>query len=143
MKVNQKFIESLWFKGGWLLETINDKTYHVINNPKYCQLFWMQFWKEILCEKFKNQNNITFLSNGDITAKVIIDRDTGNLLSSPAGWSAIYYYGEYRITEPPLQVNVDSFVILVLYLIFVTIFTIILIFISTTNRVVKKTVEFI
>lgn len=83
MKVNQDFIDSLWFKGGWNLETINDKTYHVIHNPVYCKLFWTQYWKEVLVVKFKNQSNIDRIHEGDLTTKVIIDADTGNVLAAP------------------------------------------------------------
>lgn len=143
MKVDQKFIDSLWFRGGWQLETINNKTYNVINNRNYCRLFWMQFWKDILSEKFRNQNNITQLSDGDLSAKVIIDRDTGNLLSSPAGWSTVYYYGDYNFTEPPLSINANAFLIFILYLIFMFFVTIIIILFSTKNTVTKKTVEFL
>lgn len=123
MKVSKEFMDALWFKGGWQLETINDKSYNVINNPVYCKLFWIQYWKEILAEKFRSQSHVTRIENGDLTSKVIIDPNTNNLLSAPSGWSTIYYYGSLKYDDnslkPTFSIDVDYKKVLIFYFIFI------------------------
>lgn len=116
MQITQNFLDSLPFQGGFELETIEDNTFLVIKNQKYCKLFWMHFWKEILQPKFAAQTNITRLSDGDITIKVIIDKETGNLLGTPAAWNTIFYYGNYEITNPPFRIPLGGIWVLVIYI---------------------------
>jgi hypothetical protein len=93
MNVNQDFLDNLGFKGGWNVETINNKTFYTITNPTYCQIFWLRYWYEIGYRDFGNQNFITQLKDGILTHKVILDPNNGNLLQTPLGWSLISYLG--------------------------------------------------
>lgn len=120
-------MDSLWFRGGFELETINNYTFLVIKNERYCRLFWMQYWKDVLNNKFKSQTNITTLSDGELRTKVIIDRANGNLLSTPAAWNTIFYYGSFVATEiPPFSINLSGNTIILIYIVFVVIFAVIL-----------------
>jgi len=121
MKIDQNYIDNLWFRGGWQLETINDKTYYVINNPIYCQLFWLQLWHDVLAEKFKNQRNIKRLQNGDLSSKVILDVRNGKILQMPSGWANINYTGSKSILEnyPPFSINVTGANLLVTYIVII------------------------
>lgn len=143
MKVSKEFMDALWFKGGWQLETINDKSYNVINNPVYCKLFWIQYWKKILAEKFRSQNHLTRIENGDLTSKVIIDPNTNNLLSAPSGWSTIYYYGSLKYDDnslkPTFSIDVDYKKVLIFYFIFIISIAILV----QTLPIDKKIVNFI
>jgi hypothetical protein len=143
MKVTQEFIDNLGFRGGWKLETINAKTYLVLNDPTYCHVFWMTYWKDVLSVSFRNQQHITFLANGQLRTKVIIDRDTGNLLATPAGWSAIEYFGNFQLRNtPPLTLNINASFIIISYFVFAIIFIAIVILIPN-NRKNTRILEFI
>lgn len=144
MKVTKKFLDNLWFKGGWQLETINDKSYNTITNPVYCKLFWTQYWKDILAEKFSKQNHITEIENGDLTSKVIIDPNTNNILSAPRGWANIYYGGSLNAMKddnlkPTFSNNFDYKKVLIFYFVFI----IVVIILVTVLPVDKKIVNLV
>lgn len=123
MKVSQEFINNLWFKGGWHLETINNHTFSVINNQLFCRLFWMQYWLEILWPAFKNQTHITYVHDVDLTTKVIVDNTNGNLLSAPPSFVNIYYYGTFfkDDVKEPLFMLQNPTLFIVIFIIFIII----------------------
>ncbi|AJD20116.1 PIF-6 [Tipula oleracea nudivirus] len=137
MKISQEFINNLWFKGGWQLETINEQTFSTISNPILCRLFWLQYWKEILLPAFQNQKHIKILDEVDLTTKVIVDTVNGNLLSTPPSWVNIFYYGDYikeDIREPLFLVNNNTLTITIFIIIVIIIINVIVLFIPSKNQ---------
>ena len=118
MKIDQAFLDSLSFRGGWRLETIGDKTFYTIVNPIYCQIFWLQYWYQIGYKHFANQSFIVQLRDGNFTEKVVLDSSNGDLVMAPAGWEMISYLGNFDFSSnPPLQYNVNITFVFVIYLI--------------------------
>lgn len=125
MRVDQAFLDNLGFKGGWRVETINNKTYYTIVNPTYCQIFWFRYWYEIGYKSFANQTFITQLKDGIITHKVIIDPQNGNIIQTPLAWTLVSYLGSNEfLPHGILQTDIPGSYILILYLIIMGILTI-------------------
>lgn len=125
MRITQEFIENLSFKGGWKIETINNKSFYVLTDANYCQIFWLQYWYTIGIDAFRSQTFLTFLNDGDITSKVILDPTTGDLLMGPQSWNLIYYLGtQTDVPEPPIIFYISPFVIIFFYVLFSLIITI-------------------
>jgi len=119
MKITQKFIDELSFKGGWKIETFNKKSFYVLTDPNYCQIFWLEYWHSIGAKSFANQNHVTFLNDGDVKAKVILDPITGDILMAPQSWNLIFYLGNNDMsTKPPIIFYVNHFVIIWCYVLF-------------------------
>jgi hypothetical protein len=142
MKISQDFVNNLWFKGGWQLETVNEQTFTTLSNPVLCRLFWMQYWLEVLLPAFQNQTHIKVLHDLDITTKVIIDTVNGKLLSAPPSWVNIFYYGNYfkDIKEPLFLVQNSTFAITIFIIFIIVALNLVVLFISDKNQ---KLVEFI
>lgn len=127
MKVTQEFLDNLGFRGGWNLETINDKTYYTIVNPIYCQIFWFRYWHDIGSVNFANQNFIVQLQDGIMTHKVVLDPNSGDLLHTPLAWTMISYLGGMDFKpEPIFNTSFSSLTVLIVY--FIVIVVIMLIF---------------
>lgn len=118
MRVTQKFIDELSFKGGWKIETLNTKSFYVLTDPVYCQVFWIQYWNSIGVKAFSSQRHITFLNSGDLRTKVILDPTNGDLLMGPESWNLIYYLGNIQETKQPIIFYVSPVVIITIYIIF-------------------------
>lgn len=134
MKITQDFINNLWFSGGWELETINEQTFSTLSNPVFCKLFWMQYWQEVLLPAFKQQTHITYIHDADLTAKVIIDNNNGNLLSAPPSFVNVYYYGTYfknDIREPLFISTNPTFAIVFIVIFIIIAINVIAFFIKT------------
>jgi hypothetical protein len=126
MQVDQNFIDNLGFRGGWSLETINNKNFYTIRNPIYCQIFWLRYWYEIGQHDFRNQDFLVQLQDGNMSNKVTMDQ-YGNLVHTPDGWALIAYLGsrapiEFGILHHPLNGHVVFFVyvflVVVVFLVF-------------------------
>jgi hypothetical protein len=125
MRITQEFIDNLSFKGGWKIETLNKKSFYVLTDANYCQIFWLEYWYSIGINAFRSQDFLTLLSDGDITSKVILDPTTGDLLMGPQSWNLIYYLGTRgNVPEPPIIFYVSPFFVLFIYVIFSLVITI-------------------
>lgn len=125
MRITQKFIDNLSFKGGWKIETLNKKSFYVLTDANYCQIFWLEYWYSIGIDAFRSQDFLTFLNDGDTTSKVILDPTTGDLLMGPQSWNLIYYLGtKGDAPEPPIIFYVSPFFIMFIYVIFCLVITI-------------------
>ena len=120
MRITQEFIDNLSFRGGWKIETINEKSFYVLTDPNYCQIFWLQYWYSIGVKAFASQSHITFLNDGDLTTKVILDPTNGDLLMVPQSWNLIFYLGNFKDIplEPPIIFYVAPSFIIMAYIIF-------------------------
>lgn len=119
MRITQAFIDNLSFTGGWKIETINKKSFYVLTDANYCQIFWLQYWYSIGVDAFRSQDFLTFLNDGDITTKVILDPTTGDLLMGPQSWNLIYYLGtKGDVPTPPIIFYVSHFLVIFLYVVF-------------------------
>lgn len=118
MRITQSFIDNLSFKGGWKVETLNKRSFYVLTDSNYCQIFWLEYWYSIGVSAFRSQDFITFLNDGNLTHKVILDPTTGDLLMGPQSWNLIYYLGtKGDISELPIVFNVSHFLVIFLYII--------------------------
>jgi hypothetical protein len=107
MNITQEFIDNLKFTGGWRLETIGTKTFHVINDAVYCRAFWVAYWSQIGYENFARQSFIRQIKDGDLTRKVILDTATGDLILSMNTWTLVNYLGTFDTgNKPPLSHNI-------------------------------------
>lgn len=119
MKISQDFINNLSFKGGWKIETLNNKSFYVLTDPDYCQIFWLEYWYNIGINAFHSQNHIQFLNDGDLRTKVILDPINGDLLMPPQSWNLIFYLGNYQMPpDPPIIFYVSPNLIILCYTIF-------------------------
>jgi hypothetical protein len=117
MNVTQEFIDNLGFRGGWKLETINNKSYYTITNPTYCQIFWLRYWYEIGYKNFANQNFIPQLRDGILTHKVVLDPQTGSLVQTPLGWTLVAYLGSTDFSPRGLiQIPFNGLTIFIVYI---------------------------
>lgn len=134
MKITQQFIDDLSFKGGWKVETINNKSFYVLNDPNLCQIFWLEYWYTIGAKAFANQNHIPFLNDGDIRNKVTLNPVDGEILMAQESWSLIFYLGNNNLKpEPPIVFYISPIAVIWLYIIFVTIVLILYYTFATKN----------
>lgn len=96
---------------------------YVIKNENYCQVFWIYLWYHYLADKFKQQNMINVVENGDLTLPVIITQDL-SLLNAPQIIQNIDYYADKRVTNTHYKTNMSLNTILaivvVLFLVTIT-----------------------
>lgn len=119
MRINQKFIDNLSFKYGWKIETLNKKSFYVLTDANYCQIFWLQYWYSIGADAFRSQDFLKFINDGDITSKVVLDPTTGDILMGPQSWNLIYYLGtKGDVPQLPIVFNVSPFFVVFIYVIF-------------------------
>lgn len=134
MRITQSFIDNLSFRGGWKIETINHKSFYVLTDSNYCQIFWLQYWYSIGIDAFKSQDFIRFLNDGDLTSKVILDPTTGDLLMGPQSWNLIYYLGNANnLEDPPIVFYISPILVLIVYIIF-SIIILTLYYLFATNQ---------
>jgi len=118
MRVTQKFLDELGFRGGWTIETINKRTFYTIKDPSYCQIFWLEYWYTIGRQSFQQQDFITFLNDGNLQHQVILDPVNGDLLMGPESWNLIYYLGNVgEISTPPIIFFSSPFLVMAMYVI--------------------------
>ena len=120
MKVGKEFFNHLKNipKTAWTMERIEGKTYFILKNPSYCQVFWVTFWYHYFTNKFKTQKYITHIENLDLTLPVFITTEY-ELVNAQQIIENISYYSELKEYKPPMFLNIKMTTLLILYLVFV------------------------
>ncbi|AEW69613.1 hypothetical protein Hz2V064 [Helicoverpa zea nudivirus 2] len=73
----------------WTEELIDQRPCFVLRNPVYCRVFWMHLWRTRLVDSFRKQQNFDRIENVDLDRMVVIDAETGALLSAPASVNSL------------------------------------------------------
>ncbi|AAN04368.1 Orf74 [Heliothis zea nudivirus] len=73
----------------WTEELIDQRPCFVLRNPVYCRVFWMHLWRARLVDSFRKQQNFDRIENVDLDRMVVIDAETGALLSAPASVNSL------------------------------------------------------
>lgn len=90
----------------WTEELIDQRPCMVIRNPNYCTLFWIHLWRTRIVDWFKRQRHYDKLENIDLKRTVIIDSESGALLSAPVSINSIEYFARARDPDSYFNRNV-------------------------------------
>lgn len=83
----------------WIEEDINGSVCLVLKNEKYCRIFWITLWRNLLIDDFKAQNVFNDLKNVDLDRTVIINLTDGELLYAPPSINSINYFANLKEDE--------------------------------------------
>lgn len=73
MIIPLSFIQNLNIPSvAWNVKYFNDKFGYTLTSKIYKQIFWYSFWKNLMCDTFKNQNMITYLGSIDLDYSVFV-----------------------------------------------------------------------
>lgn len=138
MKLTKKYMDQLLAKNvipssAWHFEIIGGTQCVTIRNPIYCNVFWMDFWYNF-AEVFKTQQMMPTLEKADLTRAVFITSEL-ELISAQSSVESINYF--YNLVKQidlkpvgPYAIKYNSFFILQIYLIIITIIIVASLFLS-------------
>lgn len=92
--IDNTFMESLYYDLPFRLKVYKGKSYYVLENPTFCQVFWIKFIHDRLAPAFQRQNIILDGEgdNMDLTLQVWINAVTLELYKPPSFIKSVAYF---------------------------------------------------
>lgn len=92
--ITDEFLNSLKYNLPFRVKTFNDHVYYVLENPTFCQVFWLKFLHDRVAPAFKRQKVITSGEGDDmdLTMQVWINKDTLELFKPPVFFRNVAYF---------------------------------------------------
>lgn len=77
-----------------------NKTYLALTNPVYCQVFWVNLWRNYLADRFAKQKMITHVAAINLDHTVYLDQHENMVLLQPTVQNILYYANHSDHVQP-------------------------------------------
>lgn len=120
MKITTEFISKLNVpQSAWAFEMVENRPLYTIRNPRWCNVFWVELWDQVLQPMFKDQQMVPRVENVDVTLPILVTEQLELISAQPIVESIVYYWNlKTNISDKPkLQINFTMFQILVVVIV--------------------------
>lgn len=96
LKIDNNFLNSLKYELPFRVKVYNERSYYVLENPIFCQIFWIKFIHDKVAAAFQRQFILTYGEGDkmDLSVQVWIDRNTLELYKPPTFIRIVAYFNE-------------------------------------------------